>query len=56
VLDKYTGAKGKVCTRRQRERRGVLHGRMLTAGKRLSEFEEVRFGGVAMLVMAGVSH
>jgi hypothetical protein len=29
---------------------------MLAAGKRLSEFEEVRFGGVAMLVMAGVSH
>jgi hypothetical protein len=40
----------------KRERRGVLHGRMLAAGKRLSEFEEVRFGGVAMLVMAGVSH
>jgi hypothetical protein len=40
----------------KREQRGVLHGRMLAAGKRLSEFEEVRFGGVAMLVMAGVSH
>jgi hypothetical protein len=40
----------------KRGRRGVLHGRMLAAGKRLSEFEEVRFGGVAMLVMAGVSH
>jgi hypothetical protein len=40
----------------KRERRGVLHGRMLAAGKRLSEFEEVRFGGVAVLVMAGVSH
>jgi hypothetical protein len=27
----------------------------MVAGKRLSEPEEVRFGGVAVLVMAGVS-
>jgi hypothetical protein len=39
----------------KRERRGVLHGRCFAAGKRLSELEEVRFGDVAVLVMAGVS-
>jgi hypothetical protein len=48
--------KGRYVQERKKRAARCSSRKVLAAGKRLSEFEEVRFGGVAVLVMAGVSH